>query len=271
MANEDANIEVGRARSSMDLATIIGLISGFGLVISAIILGGDPASFINPPSILIVIGGTLAVTCMCFSISEMTYSVIIIGKAFFYRSRDPSDAATQVLQIAELARREGVLPLQKVLDSLSQEPFLHKGMLMVVDGTPGDEVEAIMRLDLNATMQRHHKGANVLRKAAEFAPAMGLIGTLIGLVQMLGNLDNPSSIGPAMAVALLTTFYGAVLANMVFSPMASKLERNSIEEATVSTVYMMGAASIGRQENPRRLEMLLNSILPPSKRIRYFD
>jgi len=100
---------------------------------------------------------------------------------------------------------------------------------------------------------------------------MGLIGTLIGLVQMLGNLDDPSTIGPAMAVALLTTFYGAVLANMVFSPMASKLERNSTEEAMVNTVYMMGAASIGRQENPRRLEMLLNSILPPSKRVQYFD
>jgi len=111
----------------------------------------------------------------------------------------------------------------------------------------------------------------VLRKAAEFAPAMGLIGTLIGLVQMLGNLDDPSTIGPAMAVALLTTFYGAVLANMVFSPMASKLERNSAEESMVNTIYMMGAASIGRQENPRRLEMLLNSILPPGKRVQYFD
>jgi len=271
MANDVSNIKVRKAKSSMDLATIIGLISGFGLITSAIMLGGDPASFINPPSILIVIGGTLAVTAMCFTITEMTRSLKIIGQTFFYTSRDPSDAAIQVLQIAELARRQGVLSLQGILDSLRQEPFLHKGMLMVVDGTPGEEVEAIMRRDLNATMQRHHKGANILRKAAEFAPAMGLIGTLIGLVQMLGNLDDPSSIGPAMAVALLTTFYGAVLANMVFSPMASKLERNSAEEATVNTVYMMGAASIGRQENPRRLEMLLNSILPPSKRIQYFD
>jgi chemotaxis protein MotA len=120
-------------------------------------------------------------------------------------------------------------------------------------------------------VQRHHKSASVLKKAAEFAPAMGLIGTLIGLVQMLGNLDDPASIGPSMAVALLTTFYGAVLANMVFSPMASKLERNSGEEAIVNSIYVMGASSIGRQENPRRLEMLLNSVLPPAKRIQYFD
>ena len=144
-------------------------------------------------------------------------------------------------------------------------------MLLVVDGTQGEEVESIMRRDLNATLQRHRKGASILRKAAEFAPAMGLIGTLIGLVQMLGSLDDPSTIGPAMAVALLTTFYGAVLANMVFSPMASKLERNSTEEGTINTVYMMGASSIGRQENPRRLEMLLNCTLPPTKRIKYFD
>jgi chemotaxis protein MotA len=271
MANEGVNIKVGKTKASMDVATLVGLISGFGLITAAILLGGDPASFVNPPSILIVIGGTLAVTSMCFSVSDMTRSVKIIAKTFFYSSRDPSDAAIQVLQIAELARRQGVLSLQNVLDSIKAEPFLHKGMLMVVDGTPGEEVEAIMRRDLNATMQRHHKGASILRKAAEFAPAMGLIGTLIGLVQMLGNLDDPSTIGPAMAVALLTTFYGAVLANMVFSPMASKLERNSGEEAMVNTVYMMGAASIGRQENPRRLEMLLNSILPPSKRIQYFD
>ncbi len=271
MANDGGNIKVNKTRSSVDVATIIGLISGFGLIAAAILLGGDPASFINPPSILIVIGGTLAITTMCFTIADMARTFKVIGKTFIYASRDPSDAATQVLQIAELARRQGVLSLQNVLDSIRAEPFLHKGMLMVVDGTPGEEVEAIMRRDLNATMLRHHKGANILRKAAEFAPAMGLIGTLIGLVQMLGNLDDPSTIGPAMAVALLTTFYGAVLANMVFSPMASKLERNSTEEAMVNTVYMMGAASIGRQENPRRLEMLLNSILPPSKRIQYFD
>ncbi|MCK4938737.1 MAG: MotA/TolQ/ExbB proton channel family protein, partial [Rhodospirillaceae bacterium] len=136
---------------------------------------------------------------------------------------------------------------------------------------PGEEVEGILRKDMFSTVQRHISSASILRKAAEFAPAMGLIGTLIGLVQMLGNLDDPSTIGPSMAVALLTTFYGAVLANMVFSPMAAKLERNSAEEAMVNNIYVMGASSIGRQENPRRLEMMLNSVLPPSKRVQYFD
>jgi chemotaxis protein MotA len=267
----DTNLQITKARSATDVATLVGLVGGFGLVIAAIVLGGSPGSFINIPSVLIVIGGTLCVTMMCFSLNEMTRTVGVIMKTISYTARDPSEAAIQVLQIAELARRQGVLSLQGVLGQLESEPLLHKGMSMVVDGTPGEDVEAILRKDMVSTVQRHHKSASVLKKAAEFAPAMGLIGTLIGLVQMLGNLDDPSSIGPSMAVALLTTFYGAVLANMVFSPMASKLERNSNEEAIVNNIYVMGASSIGRQENPRRLEMLLNSVLSPAKRIQYFD
>lgn len=270
MANT-RNVQVGKKKTRLDMATLVGLLSGFALVAAAIWLGGSPGSFINAPSILIVIGGTLAVTTMCFSLNEMVRTVKVISKTVFHGARDPAEAATQVLQVSEMARKQGLLALQGTVAALKNEPFLHKGISMVVDGTPGEEVENIMRRDLQATLQRHAKSTSVLRRAAEFAPAMGLIGTLIGLVQMLGNLDDPSTIGPSMAVALLTTFYGAVLANMVFSPMANKLERNSAEEALVNHVYMMGASSIGRQENPRRLEMLLNSILPPAKRVRYFD
>lgn len=271
MAEEAVIPHVRRARSTMDMATVVGLICAFGLIGGAIVLGGSPGSFINPPSFLIVVGGTLAVTTVCFSLPEMSRTFRVVMKTFFYSSREPSDAAIQVLQIAEMARKQGVLALQNVLGSIQAEPFLHKGVSMVVDGSPGGEVETIMRRDLHSTLQRHSKSTNVLRKMGEFSPAMGLIGTLIGLVQMLGNLDDPSTIGPSMAIALLTTFYGAVLANLVFLPLAAKLERNSTEEALVNSVYMMGAASIGRQENPRRLEMLLNSLLPPSQRVHYFD
>lgn len=267
----DSNINITKAKSATDIATIVGLIGGFSFVIGAIVLGGSAGSFVNLPSIAIVVFGTIFVTMMCFSLQEMGRTVKVILKTISYTSRDPSEAAIQVLQIAELARRQGVLSLQGVLSQLEGEPLLYKGMTMVVDGTPGEEVEMILRKDMMSTVQRHQKSASVLKKAAEFAPAMGLIGTLIGLVQMLGNLEDPSSIGPAMAVALLTTFYGAVLANMVFAPMSSKLERNSIEESMVNTIYVMGAASIGRQENPRRLEMMLNSVLPPAKRVEYFD
>jgi chemotaxis protein MotA len=271
MADDGANIHIAKRRSNLDFATVIGLLCGFGLVISAIVLGGSPGSFINPPSVLIVIGGTIAITTACFSLAEMGRTFRTIGKTLFHTSRDSSQTATQVLQIAELARKKGVLAMQNILGSVRNEPFLYKGLQMVVDGTPGEEVENIMRRDLQATIQRHAKSTSVLRKMGEFSPAMGLIGTLIGLVQMLGNLDNPATIGPSMAVALLTTFYGAVLANMVFLPLASKLERNSQEEALINNLIVMGAASIVNQENPRRLEMMLNSILPPANRVQYFD
>ncbi|MDH5749267.1 MAG: MotA/TolQ/ExbB proton channel family protein [Rhodospirillales bacterium] len=271
MAEGNIVFDIEKPKTRTDMATIVGLLAGFGLISIAIIIGGSPGSFINSPAILIVVGGTFSVTTMCFSFAEIRHSVNVILNTIFHTSRDPSEAAIQVLKVAELARKQGVLSIQDAVESLSDDPFLFKGMNMVIDGTPGEEVEAIMRRDMQAILLRHNKSTSVLRKAAEFAPAMGLIGTLIGLVQMLGNLDDPSTIGPSMAVALLTTFYGAVLANMVFMPLASKLERNSAEESLINTLYIMGASSIGRQENPRRLEMLLNSILPPSKRVEYFD
>jgi chemotaxis protein MotA len=148
--------------------------------------------------------------------------------------------------------------------------MFYRGMSMAIDGTPGEEIERIMQRELQATSHRNTRTVSILRKAADISPAMGLIGTLVGLVQMLGNLEDPSTIGPSMAIALLTTFYGAILANMVFTPLASKLERNSADETLINTLYVMAAASIGRQENPRRLEMLLNTVLPPDHTVDYF-
>lgn len=260
-----------RTRLNLDPATLFGLLCGFGLLSAAIVLGGSPRSFINAPSILLVLGGTFSVVTVCYSLAEVINTFRVIGKTIVRSGRDPSEAAVSVIKTAEIARRQGVLALQNYLDKMTAEPFLQKGLSLVVDGAPTAEIEEVMRRDLHATLQRHAKGAGVLRKAAEYAPAMGLIGTLIGLVQMLGNLDDPSAIGPAMAVALLTTFYGAVLANMVLSPLAAKLERNSEDEALLNLVYLTAAVSMGRQENPRRLEMLLNSILPPAKRVHYFN
>lgn len=271
MVDHEAHIRIIPAPSSVDGATVVGILCGFAMIGAAIVLGGSPGSFINPPSILIVIGGTFAITTACFSVDDMLRTFRVVGKTVFHSSREPSEASMQVLQIAEVARKKGVLVLQNTLGSIEKEPYLHKGILMVVDGTPGDEIESIMTRDIQSTLQRHSQSINILRKMGEFAPAMGLIGTLIGLIQMLGNLDDPKTIGPSMAVALLTTFYGAVLANMVFLPLASKLEKKSREEAMINSIYMMAATSIGHQENPRRLEMLLNSIIPPSQRVKYFD
>ena len=272
----DAGLEklgLGRPahRVMPDMATLIGLVGAFALIVTATILGGSPGSFIDLPAMLIVVGGTFAVTTVSFSLSEMAQSQRVVLKTLFHSSRDPSKAAVHVLDLAVIARQDGVLSLENALPEPDKSPFLHKALTMVVDGLPGDLVEQVMRSELHAMLSRHRKAANVLRKAAEVSPAMGLIGTLVGLVQMLGKLDDPAVIGPSMAVALLTTFYGAVLATMVFSPLASKLERNSSEEALVDNIYLLAAASIGRQENPRRLEMLLNTILPPAKRVNCFD
>ncbi len=259
------------SRPTLDVATVLGLASGFGLVLVAMVLGGSPRTFVDAPSLLIVLGGTVGVTLTCFSLREIAQIHRTVGKALFHSVPRADAEARRMLGLAEEARKKGVLTFEGSLPALRGDPFLTKAISMVADGFPVEEVERVMRREIDEMTGRHRKSASVLRKAAEIAPAMGLIGTLIGLVQMLGNLDNPSSIGPSMAVALITTFYGAVLANMLFAPLAAKLERNSSEEALVYNVYLLSAVSIGRKENPRRLEMLLNALLPPAMRVRVFD
>ncbi len=257
--------------SGASLTTVIALVTGFALIVAAMFWGGSPASFVDGPALLIVFGGTFAVTLASFSLSDMARAAGAVGQVIARRHQDPGRAAFQVVELAERARTEGFLGLEDRIVKLKSEPFLMKAMTLVADGTPGETIESILRREVDTNAGRQQTSADVFRKAAEVSPAMGLIGTLVGLVQMLGSLNNPSTIGPAMAIALLTTFYGAVLANMVFTPLATKLERSSDSEVLVQNVYLIGAASIGRQENPRRLEMLLNAMLPPSHRIRYFD
>ena len=175
-----------------------------------------------------------------------------------------------VLEIADIARKNGVLMLQTFEATMKRSRFFYNGMMMIIDGIPHEEVCRSMRNEIASTIERHRTGVAILRRASEIAPAMGLIGTLIGLVQMLAGLDDPQSIGPAMAVALLTTLYGALFAYIILIPMASKLERNSKKEAMVMQLYLNAVESIGRKENPRRLEMLINANLPPSERVQYF-
>lgn len=257
--------------NKIDYATIIGLFGSFTLITSAVLIGGSMSSFFNLPAVLIVLGGTYLVTTISFSMGEVIRAQKLIGLTLFGRSIQPNYAAYSMLELAEQCRGKGVLHLQQHMQALEEDSFQRKSLQLVVDGLPADEVNRILQNDLNGMVARHNSSSGVLRKAAEVAPAMGLIGTLVGLVQMLSNLNDPTTIGPAMAVALLTTFYGAVLANMFFSPLATKLERNSSNEVLLNRVFMLGAASIGRQENPRRLEMLLNTLLPPSNRVQYFS
>ena len=260
-----------RLSPTVDFATLLGVSGAFVMIAAAMVLGGQPSAFIDIPAILIVIGGTFLVTSVSFTLAEVGQAQGLMMRAAVYHAETPENAVLQALYLADLARKRGRLALQTVTDDLRQSPFLYRAITLVVDGMPAEEVERILAQDTHATYERHLRSAGVLRRAGEVAPAMGLIGTLIGLVQMLGNLDDPSSIGPAMAVALLTTFYGAVLANMVFTPLATKLERNAQVESVVRQIYTIGAASISRQENPRRLELMLNTVLAPSRRVEYFD
>ena len=253
-----------------DISTGLGIICALLLVFAAISLGGNIFAFIDIPSILIVIVGTSFLTIASFNISDFFKSIALVFKTTFYNSEEAENSAMLALQIADKARSGGLLSLQKYEENIEGSGFFKRGISFIVDGIPFEEIDRMMREEIDSMIERHKKGIAVLRKAAEIAPAMGLIGTLIGLVQMLGHLDDPATIGPSMAVALLTTLYGAILAYMVFTPLASKLEKISRAEADIMDIYLLAINSIGKKENPRRLEMLINSVLSPVKRVKYF-
>lgn len=227
-------------------------------------------SFIDAPSIMIVIGGTIAITVVSFSVKDLRNIPGSLWRIMSYTPHDPREVGVTMIQISEKARSGGLIGLEKISKTFSHEPFLHKALNLAIDGTNVQDMENILQKEIYYTSTLQSKSVDLLRRAAEVAPAMGLIGTLVGLVQMLGNLSDPSTIGPAMSVALLTTFYGAVLAHMLLIPLANKAERNSHNESTLNSLYMVGVLSIGREENPRRLEMQLNSMLPQTNRINYY-
>ncbi|MFO1146012.1 MAG: MotA/TolQ/ExbB proton channel family protein [Rhodospirillales bacterium] len=250
---------------------LVGLLAAVAMLAAAIALGGHALSFIDVPSLLIVVGGTFAVLCVCFPLREVAAMLACVGSVMLDGAPDPHAAALKALRLAADARTHGLLHLEQRARRETHAPFLRKALTMVADGAGEAELEAVLRHDVLTASTRLRGAAAVLRRAADYAPAMGLIGTLIGLVQMLGQLSEPQRIGPAMAVALLTTFYGAVLANMVCSPLAVKLERRADDEETICLIFLMGAVSISRRENPRRLELLLDGVLPPGKHNRTFD
>ncbi|SDD94338.1 MULTISPECIES: motility protein A [Kordiimonas] len=253
------------------MSTILGMLTAFLLVAGAIWLGGSPWAFINLQGVMIVVLGTFAVTAISFRFQEMMTLPVNIWTLLRHGQRDPSEEAIKIMKIAVEARKHNdILLLERLLPKLKDTPFLMKAIQLVVDATEPEEIEQILRREASTASSRHMRSVDFLRRAGDVAPAMGLIGTLIGLVRMLGNLDNPAQIGPAMAVALLTTFYGALMAHLFFIPLAAKTEHCTDEEALVNNLYAMGATSIRRKENPRRLEMLLNTVLPPAQRITFF-
>lgn len=267
----DIVLRIHPPQRGIDMTTILGLGGALGLISAGIAVGNSNASFFNLPSVLIVVFGTFAATSVAFSGAELKKSLGVVGHSFFRRTWKPSIMARQLMDIAVIARKKGLLALSQSESELSKDEFLRYAVQLVVDGYTPDDINRVLYQEIDSLVERHRRSASILRRAAEIAPGIGLIGTLIGLVQMLADLDNPDAIGPAMAVALLTTFYGAIMSMVILTPLAGKLERNSNDEAMIKTMVALAMTSIARQDNPRRLEMMLNSELPPSERIQYFD
>ncbi|MEW6487933.1 MAG: MotA/TolQ/ExbB proton channel family protein [Thermodesulfobacteriota bacterium] len=249
----------------MDLATVIGLAAGVGLIVSALLLGGAPLAFIDVPSILIVIGGVTAVTFIMFPLRTVVGSIQVAIKAFRDDTWNLDAIIDQMVSLSRLARTNGILALEDAEKEI-KNPFLKKGIQLAVDGNEEELIRFIMATDVSFTRERHAIGQKVFKQMGAMGPAFGMIGTLIGLVQMLRTLDDPSSIGPAMAVALLTTFYGALIANLVCLPIANKLEFRSKEEALAKQVVTEGIISIMQGANPKVLKDKLEAFVAPTLR-----
>ncbi len=247
----------------MDIATLIGLVMGLGLIIGAIVMSGNLGGFIDIPSIVVVIGGTVACAFIMFPMGVVIGTVKVVMKTIFLQARDPREVISLIIQLAETARKESLVALEKVA---VDDDFLKKGVQLVADGTDEILVRQVLETEIKFMKQRHMMGQGVLKGMGNMAPAFGMIGTLIGLVNMLGNLDDPASIGPAMAVALLTTFYGAVLANVIFLPLAKKLEVRSEEDMLYMAIMLEGVLSIQHGDHPAVLKEKLQSFLAPALR-----
>lgn len=247
----------------MDLATLVGFVGAAGIIIAAIVLGGSASIFFNVPAILIVLGGTFLVVMMKFSLAQFLGAFKVATRAFIHKLDAAEDLIPQIVELSTIARKEGMLALEQ--QEIKNE-FLKCGIDMLIDGTKPEVIKQLLLKDLEQTIDRHKWGAKVFSASGDVAPAMGMIGTLIGLVQMLSAMDDPKSIGPAMAVALLTTLYGAMLANMLALPIADKLTLRKNEESRVKAVCIDGIIGIGEGQNPRVLEPLLKTYLAPSKR-----
>jgi chemotaxis protein MotA len=249
----------------MDIATLLGLVVTFALIVGSIVLGGNPIGFVNLPSVFIVLLGTAMVGLVYFPLDRIVAAFTVAAQTFRTPTGSKDEQRKQVVELALIARREGLLAVEGKLDSVAL-PLVRKGLQLVADGVDPDTIELMMDAEVDAMVRRHADGAMIFQSLGTAAPAMGLIGTLIGLVQMLQSLDDPSSIGPAMAVALLTTFYGAILANVILLPLAGKLRYRHSEERLHIRAMIDGVISIARGVNPRVIEQQIEAPVSPRYR-----
>ncbi len=249
----------------MDITTIIGIFAGLLLVIGTIAVGEGAAFFFSLSSVFIVFGGTLGATLINFPMADVLSVFRVLRKVFRITDVSYADTIDRLVRLAERARREGILAIEREVDSID-DTFLRNGIQYAVDGSEPDTIRAIMESELQSIQERHRLGQSIFIAMGTYAPAFGMIGTLIGLIQMLQSLDDPTKIGIGMATALVTTFYGAVAANLFFLPMAGKLSNRSKEENLQKELVLEGILSIQSGDNPRIVREKLLTFLPPVSR-----
>ncbi len=250
----------------MDIATLVGILTAFGMMAYAVIAAGASfGAFYDLPSALVVVGGALGALMMSFPLKTFLGTGGVIKVAFFNKQHNIANLIETIVDLAETARRDGLLALETKLEDVDH-PFIVLGIQMAVDGSQPEVIEDVMRTEMEAVSKRHTNGKSVLDQFGRMAPAFGMIGTLMGLIIMLGNMSDPSSIGPAMAVALITTMYGAIVANAFAIPLADKLMFINKQEAQAMEIIIRGIMSIQAGDNPRVIEQRLNTYLPPKLR-----
>lgn len=247
----------------MDIATFLGLIGGIAVIIAAITTSSELHVFLNPPGMMIVLGGTAAATLIKFPLSHCFSALKVAVRAFRTGVDSPTDLIRTAHRLSDAARKRGMLALE---DEEIENEFLRKGVQLAVDGQPPEFVQRVLKEDMQLSAERHHTGQDIFRAIGESAPAFGMIGTLVGLVQMLANMQDPDSIGPAMAVALLTTLYGALIANLVALPIADKLELRGMQERLNEKLIIDIMAAVQSGQNPRLMDEILETYLPHADR-----
>ncbi|MEH0019051.1 MAG: MotA/TolQ/ExbB proton channel family protein [Desulfobacter sp.] len=248
----------------MDISSVIGVVSGSGFVLGTILLGGSLMMFVNIPSILIVVGGTIAAIMIAYPLSDVLGMFKVAIKVFMFKIEQPEDIIANLVEISNKARKGGLLSIEGDIQT-TPDPYLAQALQMTVDGVKTGDIAQIMQKKMQLTKKGLDTGSEIFANMGSYAPAFGMIGTLIGLVQMLANLDDPSSIGPKMAVAMITTFYGAVMANLFFIPMSDKLTGRNEEEITNMNIIFEGILSIREGEHPKLMEDKLKVYLAESK------
>ena len=247
----------------MDIASLTGIVAGLGLIMSAILMGGDFSLFVNIPGIMIVVGGTLSATLLTFPLNDVMSAFKAAVFVFSSKQDNPNDMVFTMIELCKITRKEGLVGLSR---TKTDHAFIAKACMLISDGAEESIISDTLTIEIDAMKERHFIVQDVFTKMNAYAPAFGMIGTLIGLVQMLANLADPSSVGPAMGVALLTTFYGAVLAFMIFGPIAGKLKSITAKEVMNLQIIFDGASAITQDANPRMVYEKLSSYIPSSQR-----